>query len=76
MIKLLSIFKLAERESGTEYHVKADGFKGGEYDLIFKKRDDARAYKRSLKNSKQNIQASIIRREYIENFITSEKEIY
>lgn len=75
MIKLLSIFK-EKQENGVQYHVKADGFKGGEYDLVFDSRDKARAYKKALKSSNSQLQAVIIRREYMDNFIADEREVY
>lgn len=74
MIKLPSIFR-ERQEDGVEYHVKADGFKD-EYSLIFDTRDKARAYKKALKDSKPKLQSAIIRREYLDNFIASEKEVF
>lgn len=75
MIKL-PLFARHRHEDGVEYHVKAEGFKGGEYDLSFDKRDKARVYKKSLKESKSQLQAVIIRREYLGNYILEEKEVY
>lgn len=76
MIKLLSVFKQPQYEDGVEYHVKVDGYSGGEYDLAFTTRDKARAYKKALKDSKRELQAVIIRREYLDNYILDEKEVY
>ena len=75
MIKLLSIFK-QHYEDGVQYHVKVDGYSGGEYDLVFDKRMDAKSYKQVLKKSQRKLQARIIRREYLDNYILDEKEVY
>ena len=76
MIKLLSIFKQAQIEDGVHYHVKVDEFSGGEYDLVFDLRKDAKAYKQLLKKSQRKLQGRIIRREYLDNYIFDEKEVY
>lgn len=76
MIKLLSIFARHQHEDGVHYHVTVEGYSGGEYDLAFDLRKDATAYKQLLKKSQRKLQGRIIRREYLDNFILSEKEVY
>ena len=76
MIKLLSIFKQPQIEDGVHYHVRVDGHSGGEYDLVFDLRKDAKAYKQLLKKSQRKLQGRIVRREYLDNYILSEKEVY
>lgn len=76
MIKLLPIFKQPQNEDGVRYHVTAEGYSGGEYDLVFDLKKDATAYKQLLKKSQRKLQARIIRREYLDNYILEEKEVW
>lgn len=74
-MNLLSIFHKEEHEDGVEYHVRADFYAGGEYDLVFSKRMDAAEYKKSLRKSKRDLKATITRREYRDGFIVNEAVI-
>lgn len=76
MIKLLSIFARHQHEDGVQYHVRADGYSGGEYDLVFDLKKDAKVYKQMLKKSQRKLQGRIIRREYLDNYILDEREVY
>ena len=76
MIKLLSIFAKTKHEDGIQYHVTADGYSGGEYDLVFDLRKDAKVYKQMLKKSQRKLQGRITRREYLDNYILDEREVY
>lgn len=67
-----------DSEDYVEYHVKPVSILDREVkenDLTFKTREQAREYKRVLKNSHSNMKAKIIRREYIGGKIASETEV-
>lgn len=71
----MNLFKRRSKEDGFEYDVKVDGFRGGEYDLIFDKKNDARAYKKAIAQSNRKLHGRIISREYTDGFILEEKEV-
>lgn len=75
MIKL-PLFARHQHEDGVHYHVTADGYSGGEYDLVFDLKKDAKIYKQMLKKSQRKLQGRIIRREYLDNFILDEREVW
>lgn len=58
-----------------EYEVRVKELDGGDYRLVFDTRKKARAYKKSLIESKSQLEAYILRREYLDGFIASEDEI-
>ena len=58
-----------------EYEVRVRGLDGGDYRLVFDTRRQARLYKKCLKESRVRLEAYIVRREYLDNFIASEEEV-